>query len=212
MAVAERVAEITRRTADLSDVASAAEIAEALGVYVHVTETLPEQVRGFCMPGTDLVVVRPDPSVGRFNQAIAHELAHLVIGDEAGENLEPACQRCGAALLLPREAFLRDVWALKWDLVALFHRWRYCSMESVASRISDLQPGSVATAWRNVEPKWRRGAVDDQELAELELEALAAVYCKAKDVAEITSGDRTARAYRMRCRDVRRAITVCQTG
>jgi hypothetical protein len=45
----------------------------------------------------------------RRNFAVAHELAHWLLRDRAGEETEPACDYLAAALVAPRQAFLKLV-------------------------------------------------------------------------------------------------------
>lgn len=69
---------------------------------------------------------------------VAHEIGHyLLSGEPAGPELERACSRIGAALILPGPSFLRDVLELR-ALRAVVDCWPLSTRRMARMRISEL--------------------------------------------------------------------------
>lgn len=83
--------------------------------------------------------------VVRQHGVVAHELGHWALA-QAGEDhtAEWAARYLAGALLLPRDAFLRDAWACDWDLEQLRRRHPHASAEMVVVRMTQVSP---ACAW-----------------------------------------------------------------
>lgn len=83
---------------------------------------------------------------------VAHEVGHDLIEYAGvrleGPELERACSRIAAALLLPRRAYARDVAALGWDVRALRKLWPLASPWIHARRIAEIDRSAVASRWR----------------------------------------------------------------
>jgi hypothetical protein len=179
----------------------------ALGLVVVERADLP--CSGFSRPGWHKILVQSSPTAARVAFSIAHEIGELHVHKELPAELhERLCDRIAAGLLMPITTFRADLRDLNFDLIAVWKKWPNASLEAVASRIADVHDGALATSWKNVIPKWSKGATEDRHLVELEQEALAEVYCRAKEITSVERSGMVSRAYRMRSRDVRRAITI----
>lgn len=90
--------------------------------------------------------------VVRQHGVIAHELGHWALA-EAGEDHthERSARYLAGALMLPREAFLRDCAGTDWDLDELRRRHPNASAEMIVVRMTQVSP---ACAW-----VWDDGAV-----------------------------------------------------
>lgn len=72
---------------------------------------------------------------------VAHEIGHyLLSGEPAGAELERACSRIGAALILPGPSFLRDVLELR-ALRPVVDRWPLSTRRMARMRIVELSDG-----------------------------------------------------------------------
>jgi hypothetical protein len=164
------VAATIRLRAGAADFANPEELARSLG-YAVERDHLPNGDLAWSFPRWRKIVLSPSGYEPRDAVSIAHELIEL----ELPRRLEPRkfheafCQRGAAALILPRESFLRIAVAERWDLAALRRRFRrLASWELLATRAVDLVPGSAAAAWVRGALKWRRawqapGGVTDAE-------------------------------------------------
>jgi hypothetical protein len=93
---------------------------------------------GVLLPdGTVLVNDAERPERRAFT--IAHEIAHCVLRSAGLEDDEPSANYLGAALLLPKDDFERDLRRCGWDLLHLRARHRLASFEALARRICALR-------------------------------------------------------------------------
>ena len=83
----------------------------------------------------------------RQHGTIAHECGHVVL-DRAGEDAqdEDAADYLASALMLPRSAFLRDLDAFNWDLLAIHERHPNASWQMLVVRCVQLASAS-ASVW-----------------------------------------------------------------
>lgn len=87
--------------------------------------------------------VRP----ARLHMAICHELGHwLLYRDGLDHHDEAAADYLGGALLLPREAFVRDLAATGWDLDQLRQRHPHASAQAIVVRMTQVSP-ATASVW-----------------------------------------------------------------
>lgn len=78
---------------------------------------------------------------------VAHELGHWLLWRAELEHLdEEAATYLAGALLLPREAFLRDLAATGWDLFALQNRHPNASAQMIVVRMTQVSP-ATASVW-----------------------------------------------------------------
>jgi hypothetical protein len=148
------------RTATAPDTpanASAYDLIPDLNFGWDVNPRIPTWYHGCCSQQRPLAIVRP----GKTDQAtqfnLCHELGHYHLEAQLkGEMLERACQRFAAALLMPAAAFMAKVRELGRDPYALQGYFQHCSLEALASRISDLFPNMVTAAWDWYSRKWLR--------------------------------------------------------
>jgi hypothetical protein len=94
--------------------------------------------------------VRPERQHG----LVAHELGHWALRRAGEVDTEQAASYVGAALLLPRRQFMRDLSATRWDLRALRAKHVNCSAELIARRIVTVRD-AVVSVWDNGKLKTR---------------------------------------------------------
>jgi hypothetical protein len=185
---AERLAEILRQTGRVTGLASGDDLARSLQISVEEAD-LPEGVCGTCDPFVPSVMVAPNLRPPRRQYTICHELAELHVAERLDESIhERLCQNTAAALLMPRQSFLNSVREQGLDLLALRMRWVHCSYEAIASRVAELIPGVVASAWEWEHAKWRRCVPDlhlPEALAEAEAMARSEVYLLPRGVVQL---------------------------
>jgi hypothetical protein len=93
---------------------------------------------------------------------ISHECGHALIA-EAGYRLTPALEeqaasRVGCALLLPRRAYLRDVYQCCGDMPTLRELWPLASAWVLARRMAEVCEDVISS-------RWRRGRLVDRTCA-----------------------------------------------
>ena len=127
-------------------------------------------------PVTCAILIAPCDYEPRVQWSVAHELAETYTADRIEPELHEAyCDRVAAALLMPRERFIRSAKACGLRLPQLRQVWPSCSREAIVSRIANLFPNTVASSWRGNRFKFRRTS-DEYQPPELatELEAFCA--------------------------------------
>ena len=147
-------------------------------------------LEGLADPDRDVVWLDPNLRRARGAFALLHEVGHLVLGVEASE---AECQRFAASVLLPAWRFRLDVQELGLDLRELAKRWPWASMEALARRCADLEPGVAAAKWDSGWT-WRTGP-DGGERAFREAAGLACSMRLGTMTYEV--GGWTARAWRV---------------
>lgn len=102
----------------------------------------------------------------RQHGAILHELGHwaLLRANEDHRN-EWAARYLGGALALPREAFLRDIYACDWDIFALQELHPNASAQKIAIRMTQVAPAS-SWVWDDGEVTGRYGLDADDDVTE----------------------------------------------
>lgn len=196
---AEKIAEGLRTEWGLGSepLESVCQLLEDKGILVFQHDRPEEDFDGLSgwvedEPALPFVVIEPAKSVDRRRLNLAHELAHLVLdpqGDLTNRDHERLAFRFGAALLVPREAALRELGARRQvldlrELAALKLKWGL-SMSAWIRRAWDLgiirQSQYVAwcrlfsaRGWREQEPVEYRSEIEEPlRLRLLTLRALA---------------------------------------
>lgn len=77
---------------------------------------------------------------------IAHELGHWALRHAGEHDSERAADYVGAALLLPRHRFQRDMVVASWDLAALRDMYPHVPWSVLARRVTHLTD-AVTTVW-----------------------------------------------------------------
>lgn len=149
-------------------------LANALGIKV-----VASNVRSASLAGNVIFVSTHARDV-RQHGLIAHELGHWALIQADQPDTEVAASYVGAALMLPRTHFDRDLHATSWDLRELRAKHVHCSAELIARRIVALRD-AVVSIWDNGRLKtriaspwlpegYRRISTFELELAERVLE------------------------------------------
>lgn len=106
------------------------DIADALGLRV-VEARLPPHSHG------RTIVIPGHASEQAKAYFTAHEIGHLLLeGEDRCEGLERACSRIGAALMLPREPFARDLQCASW--AALGEMWPLATRTVLRRRAAEV--------------------------------------------------------------------------
>jgi Zn-dependent peptidase ImmA (M78 family) len=84
--------------------------------------------------------------IERQHGLVAHELGHWALRRAGELDTEQAASYVGAALLLPRRQFLRDLSTTRWDLRELRAKHVHCSAELMARRIVAVRD-AVVSIW-----------------------------------------------------------------
>lgn len=115
-------------------------LAELLGVEVRFTGGERAQLQG------DTIYVSSRSRHVRQQGLIAHELGHWALAYSGEPDSEEAAAYVGAALMLPRAHFDRDLKRTAWDLRELQAKHIHCSAEMIARRIASMRDACV-TIW-----------------------------------------------------------------
>ena len=128
-----------------------------LGYQVRYTRTLGRYIDGWYDDGTCRIVVAAGMSATRREFTVAHELmeANLPLGIPADVK-ESWCDRGAAALMMPAREFLESGTACGWDLAVLREWWPHCSWNALVRRVTDLVPGTAASAWHEARRRFRQ--------------------------------------------------------
>jgi len=118
--------------------------AAAHEVGLRFESPLPDGVNGYKYDGEDgpVVVLDSAATPERRNFALAHEVAHILLGHsgEVGENEEREANRLASELLLPAMEFAP---AANLGLRELKEIFPHASFEAIARRPADAFPGSA---------------------------------------------------------------------
>jgi hypothetical protein len=130
-------------------------IAASLGFEV-CKKKLAEGFEGYHIEGSSRIVVGGDYTA-RQEATIAHELAEAFVERAArGHEHEAFCDRVGAAIMLPREPYLDELFGSAFDLAKMRRKFQWASWEVIARRATDIIPAVTSGAWVDEVPKWRR--------------------------------------------------------
>lgn len=98
----------------------------------------------------------------RQHGAIAHELGHWALWQaEEDHRVERHARYLAGALMLPREAFRRDVYTCDWDLDAIRGRHPNVSAEMTVVRMTQVSD-ACAWVWDDGAVRRRYGTSDDE--------------------------------------------------
>jgi Zn-dependent peptidase ImmA (M78 family) len=117
--------------------------------------------------GQATILLADDPRPERRQWAVAHEIgesqAHRVfeeLGVDPVEALptarEAVANRLAGCLLLPRDWFIADGYAVDWDLFELKSRYAPVSHEMIARRMLEMPPPIIVTLFDHGKRQWRR--------------------------------------------------------
>ena len=189
---------------------SAFDVAARLGLRVVRDHDL--DVRGMTSTEASLVLVREECCEPRVEFACAHEIGHHAVDcrDLSPIDVERACDRFAAALLLPREEFAADVQARRFDVPSLARTWRAASREMIARRIGEVMRGAQSAAWVVQSPRWHTAGAAAP--SDHEFEALSTAYVKSRGWSEIRRGRSVVWAWRTQATPTLRGITVAVTA
>lgn len=140
-------------------------LAELCGVEVYATGG--SSARGDVVRRAVWVGSRPRHV--RRNGLCMHEVAHVLLYDEALDYLDEAAARyLTGALMLPREHFLRDIATTDYDLFELERIHTNASAEMIVVRITQVSPATAAV-WDagKLTRDYGRGAVDRELVDEV---------------------------------------------
>lgn len=124
----------------------ARDIATGLGYTVREVP-LPVGVRGISVPGQRVILVSRSRSRQRDEFTIAHEIAELEFG---GQETEEACDLCAAAIMLPRDPFVRSLATTGWELLGLQRRWPWASRAVLTIRLLGIIDQSAPSIWETL--------------------------------------------------------------
>jgi hypothetical protein len=127
-----------RKLGDPDPPMSAFDLALAGGI-----DLLPTTRAGARLVGDAIEYCR-DERVERQHGQIARELGRALLRHAKHDCNERSSMDVGAALMLPRRHFLRDLEASRWDLRELCAKHKHCSAELIARRIASVQGACVA--------------------------------------------------------------------
>lgn len=128
------------------------QLAASLGLRVVFRDDLPRRFLGFSSPGEDKLLVRPSGYWPRDAQTICHEIVECHLPERLPRWHEEFCQRAGAAMLLPREAFISSLFDARIDLPTMRRQWTHASYEVIGRRVEDLFPGARCYTWTDKGP------------------------------------------------------------
>lgn len=114
---------------------------------VAIAKTLGYRVYASPLPGARLCGTTIEVCGGyrkeRQHFHVAHELAHVALRTAGEEDSESAADYVGAAIMLPRRAFDRDLKESAWDMRELRAKHVNCSAEVIARRIVTMRDAAV---------------------------------------------------------------------
>lgn len=182
-------------------------IAAELGFDIVIDAAMPYPFEGAMLSARRLIIVADGPDERRVGFLVLHEVAHHHLEREfSGDELELACHRCAAALLMPPAPFIASVRRHGLDLLRLAKAWPHAPLEAIAGRLAELVPGVVATGWAGAAPQWRRGPASEAP-TQLEFEALGMVYGQ-RPQASVRRNGQLALAWRIEKAPQPRAIVI----
>ena len=201
------------RRADLPPGSPPSAIAKASGVEVMFRSNLGLGVRGCADPFLCAIYVAPMHYRPRVEWTIAHELAEREVREPLDDDQEHEryCQAIAAAVMMPEAAFVPSVRASNLSIPILARLWPHCSREAIATRMADLFPRTVVSAWQGSDAKFRRAHAGYRPPAELlDLEAfVAAEAAWYRKESEVRAGDLVERAWPARDG---RALSLCMAA
>lgn len=100
--------------------------------------------RGLALLDGDVVHYDPHARPQRQHGMIAHEVAHHVLRYHGERDTEQAARYTAGALLLPRQAYDRDLRETAWDLDQLRARHPNASAEMLARRVAELRDAVIS--------------------------------------------------------------------
>lgn len=116
----------------------ALELAAACGLHVLISP-----VHGGALLYDGTIYVSPRVSVTQLHERVAHEIGHWALERAREDDSEEAADYLARALLLPRDALLRDL-RHGWDLRALTAKYAFAAPSTVAVRVAELRAGTAA--------------------------------------------------------------------
>jgi hypothetical protein len=128
---------------------------------VDIDPALPAVIQGHCArrDKSPVIWVAPGPTSHATDFRVGHEVGHFHLEDEfRGSLLERVAQRFSAAFLVPPHPFVEAVGDLGVNPFALQSYWTNVSVETLATRVTELFPNFIATYWQGGRRVWMRAS------------------------------------------------------
>ena len=172
----ERVAEEFLREVGAGDLPNAIELARSAGL-----NPLPGDVERAELASDGTLLYRADARHSDQQRWVAHQLAGWLLRRASLDDAFEPSIYTGAALLLPRARFEREIEQAEWNVRALRQTYEHAAVRTIAHRIVSLREAAVTwfehgrSVWRFVSPgvvaTLEEPSRFEQHLAEISLES-----------------------------------------